>query len=82
MIDLVIPNSFIAATRGSCHIPTILNQGRGMELLGVDDDLITAFTYGALCAVRGVVLSAPTRFDRLQSDYFWQGVEYGERLTD
>ena len=82
MIDLVIPNSMVTALRGSCHIPTILNQGRGMELLGVDDDLITAFTYGALCAVRGVVLSAPTRFDRLQSDYFWQGVEYGERLTD
>ncbi len=82
MIDLVIPNSMVTALRGSRHIPTILSQGRGMELLGIDDDLITAFTYGALCAVRGIVLSAPTRFDRLQGDYFWQGVEYGERLTD
>ena len=82
MIDITIPDSMVTALRGSHHIPVILNQGRGMELLGVDDDLITAFTYGAMCAVRGVVLSAPTRFDRLQSDYFWQGVEYGERLTD
>ena len=82
MIDIHIPDSMVVALRGSRYTGTILDQGQGMQLLGVDDDLITAYTYGAMCAVQGVVLSAPTKFDRLQGDYFWQGVEYGERLTD
>jgi hypothetical protein len=82
MIDIYIPESMVAALRGNPHTLAILNQGQGMKQLGIDDDLVTAFTYGALCAVRGVVMSAPTGLDRLQGDYFWQGVENGERLTD
>jgi hypothetical protein len=57
-------------------------HGRELAADGLADDLVLAFTYGALCAVTGVVMTAPTRFDRLQGDYFWQGVTYGEQLTD
>jgi hypothetical protein len=82
MIDLTLSDSMVAATRGSRYTGHIIAHGREIVADGLADDLALAFTYGALSAVTGVVLSAPTRFDRLQSDYFWQGVEYGERLTD
>ena len=82
MIDLVIPDSMVATTRDSRYTGHILAHGRELVADGLADDLVTAFTYGALCAVTGVVLTAPTRLDRLQGDYFWHGVTYGENLTD
>jgi len=60
----------------------IMMNGRELIAGGLADDLALAFTYGALCAVTGVVMTEPQLLDRLQGDYFWQGVEYGERLTD
>ena len=68
--------------RKSRYTGHIMWHGRELAANGLANDLATAFTYGALCAVTGVVLTAPTRLDRLQDDYFWQGVTYGEQLTD
>ena len=82
MIDLVIPDSMVATCRDSRYTGHIIAHGRELAATGLADDLVTAFTYGALCAVTGVVLTAPTRLDRLQGDYFWHGVTYGENLTD
>jgi hypothetical protein len=72
----------VAATRGSRYTGHIIAYGRELVADGLADDLALAFTYGALSAVTGVVMTAPTKLDRLQDDYFWQGVTYGENLTD
>lgn len=82
MIDLTLSDSMVATCRDSRYTGHIIAHGRELAADGLADDLITAFTYGALCAVTGVVMTAPTRLDRLQDDYFWHGVAYGESLTD
>ena len=82
MIDLTLSDSMVAATRDSRYTGHIIAHGRELAAGGLADDLTLAFTYGALCAVTGVVMTAPTRLDRLQGDYFWHGVTYGEQLTD
>ena len=82
MIDLPLSDSMVATCRDSRYTGHILTHGRELAADGLADDLVTAFTYGALCAVTGVVMTAPTLLDRLQCDYFWHGVTYGENLTD
>jgi hypothetical protein len=82
MIDITISKSMDKTLRKSRYTGHIIAHGRELAADGLADDLVTAFTYGALCAVTGIVLTAPTRLDRLQGDYFWQGVTYGENLTD
>lgn len=82
MIDITIPDSMVATCRDSRYTGHIIAYGRELVADGLADDLALAFTYGALCAVTGVVMTAPTRLDRLQDDYFWHGVTYGENLTD
>lgn len=82
MIDLTLSDSMVATCRDSRYTGHIMWHGRELAAGGLADDLVTAFTYGALCAVTGVVMTAPTLLDRLQGDYFWHGVTYGEQLTD
>lgn len=74
----------VQLVKDSGHHTAILD--RAVEVFidpfGRDSDVATAYAYGAMAAVCGVVLSCPTGLDRLQQDYFWYGVEYGESLTD
>ena len=65
-------------TRAAIERARVVYPGHNSE----ESDMACAWLYGALCAIRGTVMSCPTGLDRLQQDSFWLGVEWAETKQD
>ena len=83
-IEITIPADMVEYVKGTGLWGNIRSQvlREIPNAYTTNSDLAACYAYGAICSIYGVVLSAPSKLDRLQEDYFFMGVQYGETLTD